>query len=340
LGKSIITIAIAPSWILFGRLLDRFGKGLRGAPRDALIADAVPTNRLGEAFGLHRALDTAGALIGTTLAAFLLWWLVGTPDTKDLGAKEIDAPAWVFRQIFAVSAVLGLASWGLTFVVKDPRKSEIDQDANAGQNEQSDRSVGLVDSISQCKQLPATYWWVIGMLVLFSLANSSDGFLLLRVRELGFSPWAVVLSYSCYNITYSLVSYPIGLLSDRIGRWRVIGLGWSIYLIVYLLFAWLPQHLAWGIWPLMAIYGVYMALTEGVGKALIADYAPKEYRGTAMGVFHATTGITTLLSSLLVGWLWQTYGSRFALSSGALFAGIALIFLLSFSLRTKGASDD
>ncbi|MFY8070700.1 MAG: MFS transporter [Pirellula sp.] len=330
LGKSIITLATAPAGILFGRLLDRFGKGLRGAPRDALIVDAVPATRLGEAFGLHRALDTAGALIGTTLAAFLLWWLVGTPDTQGIQGSHIDAPAWVFRQIFAVSAVLGLASWGLTFLVSDPRDVDVRNESN--RNREDLQGTSILKSLAQWRHLPSSYWWVVGMLVLFSLANSSDGFLLLRVRELGFSPWAVVLGYSLFNITYALVSYPVGVLSDRVGRWRVIGLGWGIYLLVYLAFAWLPRELSWGVWPLMAVYGLYMALTEGVGKALIAQYAPSAYRGTAMGVFHGITGVTTFIASLLAGWLWHAYGSGVALSAGAVFSGLALVVLGGFAL--------
>jgi MFS family permease len=343
LGKSIITLATAPLGILFGRLLDRFGKGLRGAPRDALIVDSVPAARLGEAFGLHRALDTAGALIGTTLAAFLLWWLVGTPDARGIQGAQIDAPASVFRQIFAVSAVLGLASWGLTFLVTDPRKQEPQADNAVSPSQSSGGSSPLtrssmIESLSQWKYLPSSYWWVVGMLVLFSLANSSDGFLLLRVRELGFSPWAVVLAYSLFNVSYALVSYPVGVLSDRVGRWRVIGLGWGIYLLVYLAFAWLPREQSWGVWPLMSVYGLYMALTEGVGKALIAQYAPSAYRGTAMGVFHAITGITTFVASLLAGWLWQVYGSGFALSAGAIFAGLALVVLGCFAIGKRPGS--
>ena len=246
IGKSIITAATASAAILFGRLLDRFGKGLRGAPRDALIVDSVPANRLGEAFGLHRALDTAGALVGTTLAAFLLWWLTGTPDPKVLidsngsTRSTLDAPASVFRQIFAVSAILGLASWGLTFAVKDRTTSSDTRDNPIPATNESG-VLSVFDTLSRWRALPASYWGVIAMLVLFSLANSSDAFLLLKTRELGFSPWAVVLAYSMFNVTYSLVSYPMGVLSDRIGRWRVIGIGWGIYALVYLTFAWLPQ---------------------------------------------------------------------------------------------------
>lgn len=328
LGKSIIAVVSSPLWILSGRLLDRFGKGLRGAPRDALIVDAVEAKRLGEAFGLHRALDTAGALVGTTLASFLLWWLAGTPDAELAKGSQIDAPAGVFRQIFAVSAILGLASWVLTFMVKDPRSNV---QASVGNR---DRSWTLLSRLPW-KDLSVSYWVVLSMLVLFSLANSSDAFLLLRVRELGFSPWAVVLAYSLFNVTYALVSYPVGVLSDRIGRWRVIGLGWGIYFACYLVFAWLPKEQAWGVWPLMAIYGVYMALTDGVGKALIADYAPGEHRGAAMGIFYAFTGLTTFLASLFAGWLWQAYGSAVALSAGALFAGLALFVLGWFAWQSR-----
>lgn len=319
LGKSLIAVATSPGWILSGRMLDRFGKGLRGAPRDALIVDSVPASRLGEAFGLHRALDTAGALIGTTLAAFLLWWLVGTPEPDATRGLVSDAPLWVFRVIFAVSAVLGLASWGLTFLVRERRL----ETHHEGAPEQEPKAAHSW-SVWQWKHLPGTYWMVVVMLVLFSLANSSDAFLLLRVRELGFSPWAVVLAYSLFNVTYAAVSYPIGAMSDRLGRWRMISIGWGIYLLVYLGFAWLPETQAWGVWPLMAVYGLYMALTEGVGKALIADYAPKEYRGTAMGIYYGLTGVTTLIASLLAGWLWQVYGSRYALSAGFVFASLAL----------------
>jgi MFS family permease len=335
LGKGLVTVASAPLWILSGRMLDRFGKGLRGAPRDALIVDAVPPTRLGEAFGLHRALDTAGALVGTTLAAFLLWWLSGSPDSERFDGSQIDAPESVFRQIFAVSAFLGLASWGLTFLVKDPRKKSADGIGDSVSGHRSTPGSKITNTLAQFRYLPGSYWWIIGMLVLFSLANSSDAFLLLRVRELGFSPWAVVLAYSLFNVTYALVSYPVGLLSDRIGRWRVIGLGWLIYFIVYLTFAWLQTKQAWMAWPLMATYGVYMALTEGVGKALIAQYAPKEYRGTAMGVLHAITGFTTFLASLLAGWLWYAYGSAWSLTAGSVFAALALLTLSWLTTKTR-----
>ena len=176
------------------------------------------------------------------------------------------------------------------------------------------------------------------MLVLFSLANSSDTFLLLRTRELGYSPWAVVLIYAFYNLFYAILSYPAGALSDKLGRWRIIVVGWTIYAFVYVGFALLPASQAWGMWPLMAIYGIYMALTEGVGKALIADHAPREKRGTAMGIFYGLTGLTTLIASLAAGMVWDRFGASPALLIGAAFAVIAIAARALFGNRMVPAS--
>jgi MFS family permease len=318
-GKAVIAIATGWPLVLGGRLLDRFGKGLRGAPRDALISDAVPADSRGRAFGLHRAFDTAGALAGVLLSAFLLWRLTGTPTTDAAGAAQ--APEWAYRAVFAVGAALGLASLALTFLV---RESEAPRDAT------------VRETATSRAPLPRSYWSVLALLVLFSLANSSDAFLLLRVRDLGWSPWAVVLAYALFNVTYAALSYPAGVLSDRLGRWGVIGTGWAIYAAVYAGFAFLPASLAWGAWPLMAAYGVYMALTDGVGKALLADHAPRERRGAAMGLFHAATGVTTLGASLLAGELWDHVGATAALGVGAAFAVLALV-ALPFAIRRSAA---
>lgn len=332
LGKGLIAFATFWPLVFVGRMLDRFGKGLRGAPRDALIVDAVSDEQRGRAFGLHRAFDTAGALVGVLASAFLLWFLTGTPDTKsghvDIGHVASETPGWVYRTIFGVSAILGLSSWALTFFVREAEtEAERGMDARDSKvaRREDPHGGGEGDTPRPRWMLPQAYWAVIAMLVLFSLANSSDTFLLLRVRELGFSPWAVVLAYAAFNVTYAAISYPIGALSDRIGRWKLIASGWGIYAIVYALFAVLPAEQSWGVWPLMAIYGVYMALTDGVGKALIADFSPKDARGTALGLYYGLTGITTFLASVLAGVLWQTYGSKWALLMGTFFAVLALI---------------
>ena len=326
IGKAIIALATIWPLVLGGRLLDRFGKGLRGAPRDALIADAVSPEQRGRAFGVHRAFDTAGAIVGVLLSAFLLWWLTGTPratDSREVLRAAIETPAWIYRVIFGIGAVLGMASLILSFLVRDAKPTAVDA---------PDADSHAIETIALTKiswlSLPQSYWYVLAILVLFSLANSSDTFLLLRARDLGYSPWAVVLVYAFYNVFYSAFSYPAGAMSDRIGRWRIIQWGWILYACVYAGLAFLPASQAWGMWPLMAIYGVYMALTEGVGKALIADHAPRELRGTAMGIFYGLTGLTTFFASLGAGMIWDRFGAMPALLLGSSFAILAVLALL------------
>ena len=327
LGKTLIAFASSWWWIFTGRMFDRFGKGLRGAPRDALIVDSVPSDQRGEAFGLHRALDTAGALVGVLIAAFLLWYLTGAPDQSQVTTPP-KLSLQSFQQIFLVSAILGLASWGLTFLVREPR-GKLDSDTREISLNQSDsaESPKSATSFERIQALPKSYWSVILMLIIFALANSSDTFLLLKVSELGFTPWAVVLAYAIYNIVYAALSYPIGLLSDRIGRWKLIAAGWLIYALVYAGFALLTPANHQAVWVLLAIYGIYIALTDGVGKALVADVAPKSHRGTAMGIYYALTGIASLASSILTGWIWHSAGAASALFTSAAFAVVALILL-------------
>ena len=342
LGKAIIAVATTWPLVMGGRLFDRFGKGLRGAPRDALIADAVSADQRGRAFGLHRAFDTTGALIGVLLSAFLLWWLTGTPQETVSGevlSTAAETPAWVYRVILWMGAGLGLASLALSFLVQESETSETGTPTDKQVLTEAEADVGTVAfgstqgrSFAERKAtdwlgMPGSYWLVMAVLGLFSLANSSDTFLLLRASDLGYSPWLVVLAYALFNVTYAGLSYPIGVLSDRLGRWRIIAVGWAIYAGVYATIAWLPKSQAWGLWPLMAVYGVYMALTEGVGKALIADHAPKQSRGAAMGIFYALTGLTTLGASLLAGVVWDRVGPEAALLMGAGFAILALAAL-------------
>ena len=330
LGKAIIAVATTWALVLGGRLFDRFGKGLRGAPRDALIADAVSADQRGRAFGLHRAFDTAGALIGVLLSAFLLWWLTGTPPKSVAGealSVASQTPAWVYRAILWTGSMLGLASLGLTFLVQEAEPSESDASADSVAFRSAKERSSAERKTTLWPHMPRSYWSVLAVLGLFSLANSSDTFLLLRASDLGYSPWAVVLAYALFNVTYAGLAYPIGVLSDRLGRWRIIAAGWAIYAGVYAALALLPKSQAWGLWPLMAVYGVYMALTDGVGKALIADHAPQESRGAAMGIFYALTGLTTLAASLLAGVVWDRVGSEAALLLGAGFAILALVAL-------------
>jgi MFS family permease len=313
IGKAILVAASSWPLVMLGRTVDRLGKGFRGSPRDALIADVIEPDQRGRAFGLHRALDTAGALVGVIAAAVLLWWLSGSPNGQ--GPATHDARP--YRIIFAISAVMGVAAVALTFLVKDTREpAPATTDAPAGK-----------------LSLPAVYWKVLAVLLVFSIANSSDTFLLLRAGNLGLSPWAVVAAYAMYNVLYMAVSYPAGVISDKLGRWRVIAVGWVIYAGVYALFAVADLTT---IWPAFAVYGIYMALTDGVGKALIADVAPKAHRGRAMGIFYLGTGITTIASSVIAGLLWDKVSpaAPFWLGSGTAVAALVVLVIVRPGAKT------
>ena len=311
-GKSILAAATSWPMVLLGRAVDRVGKGLRGSPRDALITDVTPREIRGRAFGLHRTMDTAGALVGVIAAAVLMWWLAGTPSARAAQATAHPA-ARPYRIIFIVSAAMGLASLALTFFVREPA-------AHAPAAATAPRP----PSAGERLHLPRAYWIVLAMLVVFALANSSDTFLLLRADQVGLSPWSVVIAYALYNVVYTAASYPAGVLSDRFGRWRVIGAGWAIYAAAYAGFAVADRTT---VWPLFAAYGLYMALTDGVGKALIADHAPPDRRGRALGVFYLATGLTAITSSLTAGVLWDRVGPSAPFWLGAAAAGLALVIL-------------
>ncbi len=340
LAKVVIAASTVWPMVMGGRLLDRLGKGLRGAPRDALIAGAVLAEQRGRAFGVHRALDTAGALSGVLISAGLLWWLSGpaksAADDGGVGGGG-GTPAWVYRLIFAIGAALGLIAYALTFLAREaetPPHPSPSVAPVAAAAEPAPRRGPLA--------LPARYWMVLGVLVLFSLASSADAFLLLRAHDLGFASWNVALLYAAYNAAYAGFSYPAGVWSDRLGgvrgRWKVIAVGWAIYIGVYLGFASLSPKSAWALWPLMAIYGLSTALTEGVGKALIADYAPRERRGTALGLFACITGITTLGASLIAGLVWDRYGPApaFLIGAGFALAALAALGLLRVVVGAQG----
>ncbi len=303
-GKAILVFASSWPLVMFGRTVDRMGKGFRGSPRDALIADVISPEQRGRAYGLERAMDTAGAIVGVMGAAGLLWWFSGTPN----GTGPPSTDPRPYRIIFAIAGVLGLGSVVLTFLLRDP----------------SEPAPAKVAAPTTGWKLPAAYWKVITILLVFSLANSSDTFLLLRAGSTGLSPWMVVIAYAMYNVLYAAISYPAGVLSDRFGRWKIIAVGWAIYAIVYAMFA---LASATTIWPAFAIYGIYMALTDGVGKALIADVAPKEHRGRAMGIYYLGTGVTTIASSVVAGVLWDRVSPSAPFWLGSAMAIIALVVL-------------
>jgi len=288
--------------VLLGRTVDRVGKGIRSSPRDALIADTTAPEDRGRAFGLHRAMDSAGAVVGVLLSALLLWWL----------ADATVDPSIAFRTIFAIAAVLGLAAVGFTFLLREPVAP-----ANVAPGP---------TPLASIRGLSRQYWQVMALLLVFSLANSSDTFLLLRAAQVGLPSWQVVLLYAMYSAVYMLVSYPAGVLSDRFGRWRLIAIGWALYALVYVGLVYTGSV---AIWPLLAVYGVYIALTDGVGKALLADHAPRERRGLAIGLFYLGSGLITLASSVVAGVLWDRVGPAAPFWFGGLTAAAAVALLVA-----------
>lgn len=340
LGKSILVLARTWPLVLLGRAVDRFGKGLRGSPRDALIAEAVDAPLRGRAFGLHRTMDTAGAFTGVLLAAGLLYWLnhAGPHSSPPNTAPESARP---FRIIFAISAALGLISLAITFLVREGREPAVPTRGAQPPTldaPDSDTPNSPPDTPHSILGLPNAYWLAMLILLVFAIANSSDTFLLLRASNAGLTPWAVVLAYALYNLTSMLTSYPAGALSDRIGRWRIIAIGWLLYAAVYAGFA-LTNAAA--VWPLFACYGVYIGLTEGIGKALLADLSPRGRRGTAIGLFYMASGFTSLSSSVIAGLLWDRVGpaAPFWFGAAAALLAAGLIPLLApASKRGPGAA--
>lgn len=296
LGKPLIALATVWPMVLAARVTDRLGKGIRTPARDALLADSVDASSRGEAFGIHRAMDTAGALVGVLLALALLAWM---PEG--------------YRTLFVLAAIPGAIAVVLTLRISEPRSEGADGD----EPEPPPAPISVRD-------LPKGYWRALALALVFALGNSSDTFLLLRAQDLGYSAAAAIGAYALYNATYALLSRPMGRLSDRLGRWRVLGAGWIVYAAVYVGFATLGSA---AVWPLFAVYGVYMGFTEGVGKALVADHAPRGSRGTALGFFYLASGLATLASSVVAGLLWDRIGAAapFWFGAGCAVVAAALI---------------
>src|SRR5512136_2798536 len=275
---------IAGSWELIAgvRWADRVGKGVRTAPRDALVADSVTKETRGLAFGFHRAMDTAGAMIGLAIAVLVVW--LAQKNTLDL-SKSTFQTVVLISLLPALLAVLSLAFGAQDVPVKGQRAAP----------RFSLRGMGK----------PFTIFLVI--VSIFTLGNSSDAFLVLRAQNLGLSVTGILIMLAMFNLIYSLVSTPAGRLSDRIGRRRLIIGGWLVYAAIYLGFA-LAQA-AWQVWVLYVIYGLYYGMAYGTANALVADLVPESVRGTAYGTYNAIIGVLAFPASFIAGLLWQGIGS-------------------------------
>jgi MFS family permease len=297
LARPLVALAAAPVHVLAVRLADRLGKGVRGAPRDALLAEVTPTDQRGRAYGFHRAMDHAGAMVGPLLASVVLLF------TEDL------------RVVFAAAAVpAALAMATLIFGVREERRAPAAPPTPARPDSGS--------------PLESGFRRYLVVLAVFTLGNSSDAFLLLRAQETGLPVALIPALWAWHHLIKAGGSTWGGTLSDRVGRKRAILLGWAVYGLSYAGFALAGSPLA--IVGLFAVYGVFHALTEGPERALVADLAGPEVTGRAFGLFHAVTGAALLPASLLTGLLWQRFGATAALGTGAALAGVAALGLHLF----------
>ena len=308
-GKFFLYISVNWWFVLAGRVIDRFGKGIRTAPRDALIADSAMDKKRGAAFGLHRAMDTLGATIGVFWAYILITKYKGT-----------------FKNIFLFSLIPAFLGVLFLFLVKE-KKSQIQ--SSPAKIQFSPAKGGGSRIAGKWQTLDKRLRLFLIFTLIFTLGNSSNQFLLLRAKSLG-SPLAqVILFYLVYNIIYGLVAYPASRLSDKIGRKKLLVLGYLFYGLVYLGFA--MNKSINNFWFLFGVYGLYIGFTEGVEKALVVDIAPAGLRATAIGLHATLVGIGLLPASLLAGMLWKFLGPAWTFYFGGfmgILASIGLWFIL------------
>jgi MFS family permease len=305
-GKAILALATGWPLVLLARFVDRLGKGLRGPPRDALIAGEVTAATRGRAFGFHRMADTAGAVVGPLLGLAVYQALGGTNEN--------------LRTLFAIAVVPAVLSALLVLLIRErPHGGE-----------------GRPRPPWRPRELPQRYWRLLTVLGLFSLVNFPDAMLLLRATDLGYGFTGVVLVYVLYNLTYAGLSYPAGALSDRLSRRVVFAVGLVVFSATYTGFG-LAEEPMW-LWLLLPLYGCYTALTDGVSRAWVADLVPADETGTALGLYAAVSGFGLFLAGLWAGLAWGGTGHVPFLVSGVVVAVLAVV-LLAGGRYFDGAAD-
>ena len=306
---------LASSWEAIGaiRWADRVGKGVRTAPRDALVADTVKPEQRGLAFGLHRAADTAGAMLGILIAALVVW------KVQAAGSSLQESTFRTIVLISIIPAVLAVISLAVMTREKKPE------------------GVAVAPKIS-FKGLGKNFMFFMIIVGIFDLGNSSDAFLVLRAQERGMSTLHILIMLAVFNLVYTLVSTPAGMISDKIGRKKLIVGGWTMYALIYLGFA-LAQNVT-HIWMLYVAYGLYYGMAYGTAKAMLSDLVPKDLRGTAFGTYNAVLGILDFPASLIAGLLWsgvggwKGFGPSAPFFFGAILATIAIVLMLFWKPKT------
>jgi MFS family permease len=306
IAKPLLYFANTWGWVLGIRFTDRVGKGIRSSPRDALLADSTPEDRRGLAFGLHRAADTAGAFTGLLIAALVVW-------ASQASAAELSRNTFQKVALFSIiPAFLGVIVLAL------------------GAREVVSSRTAKDDRRFKFSGLDHKFWAFLGVVVIFTLGNSADAFIILRAQERGLNVLQILGMLLTFNAVYTLIASPAGALSDRIGRRSVLIAGWLVYGLIYLGFA--LSDTGAQIWLFYGVYGLYYALAEGSSRAYVADLVPQEQRGTAYGLFHAGVGLAALPASLIAGILWQGLGGWAGLGPAAPFYFGAILSLLAVVL--------
>ncbi|TIS55789.1 MAG: MFS transporter [Mesorhizobium sp.] len=304
--KPIFPLAASIDWLITARFIDRVGKGIRGAPRDALVADIAPPHLRGASFGLRQSLDTIGAFLGPLVAIDLMW----------LTADHFQAVFW----IAVIPAFLSVAL--ILVAVREPqRPKEL-------------RPVRMPLHRDELLRLGTTYWWVVVVATLFTLARFSEAFLILRAQSIGLPLTLVPVVLVIMNIAYALSAYPVGVLADRMDRVTILILGLALLVLADLVLAFASDALGLGLG--VVLWGLHMGFTQGLLATLIADTAPAELRGTAFGVFNLITGLALLLASIIAGALWEAAGPQATFLTGAAFAAMTVAGLLFIRGRLSG----
>jgi MFS family permease len=310
LMKPFMLLAKAWGVVLAVRFGDRVGKGIRSSPRDALIADSVTPETRGKGFGIHRAMDTAGAFLGLVAAALIIY--IMQPNGFTLGENTFR---WlvIIGIIPAVIAVIVL----IAFV------------REKGLSSAAPKAAGAVTA-AKPQAFSGQFRLFLLIMAVFTLGNSSDFFIVLRAQNLNVNVLEITLMLVVFNLTYALVSIPSGILSDKLGRRKVIVIGWLVYALVYLGFA--VSGSVWHMWVLFGAYGIYYGIVEGAAKAYVADLVPADRRGTAYGYYQGVVGLMLLPASVLAGWLWDKVNPATPFYFGA---GLAFLAMLGLFLLLK-----
>jgi MFS family permease len=303
-----LALVVAGSWhgVLAARVIDRFGKGVRTAPRDVLVSESCRSDNLGHSFGIHKALDMAGSAAGILIAFFIMMAWKGEYN---------------YKQLFLLSCIPAIASLFMFIFIR-----ETGEPCNAGEP---------IHVFQGIKNLDTRLKLYLVVVFVFTLGNSSNVFLLLKAGNVGFDPPSIVLLYFLYNIVSSLFAVPFGKRSDRIGRKRLLVAGYLTFALVYAGFAWAPNKTI--IIAAFALYGIFTAMTAGVERAFVSEIAPQELKGTMLGLHSTIVGIALLPASVIAGLLWNTFGSVVPFAFGASLSLLSAL-ILAFGLPQKAES--